>query len=218
MPLRLALLFQHGNFVGREYAAALAAAGRSALLIAAGSFSEASRTREEQRTGGLWQPPPLPAWPQHRFAALEDPALWALLREAGTDLAIQGGVGLLTPAMIAVPRLGILNVHPGRLPDYRGSACPEWALLNGDPVVATAHLVDAGLDTGPVVCARPYPVAPGTPYVRIRAGLYAHCAATLLEAIDLLERHGAGIAVPQPAGGRRWPPLPAEKLAMLLAR
>lgn len=47
---------------------------------------------------------------------------------------------------------GVVNAHLGDLPRYRGNACPNWAILNGEKsVVLSFHLMDAGLDTGPII-------------------------------------------------------------------
>ena len=34
-----------------------------------------------------------------------------------------------------------VNIHPGSLPSYRGKNCPEWAVLQGDKVIITAHIM-----------------------------------------------------------------------------
>jgi methionyl-tRNA formyltransferase len=49
-------------------------------------------------------------------------------------------------------KYGIANAHAGDLPRYRGNACPNWAILNQeDDVVLSFHLMDEGLDSGPVI-------------------------------------------------------------------
>lgn len=227
--LRTALLCQDGNFVGREYHARLVEAGLAPdLVVLAGRMAPESVARERERTGGLWSPPPIPDWPTVlRFEKLAEPALWRAVAAAGIDVAIQGGVGILKPEMIAVPRLGILNVHPGRLPQYRGNACPEWAIHDGDEIWATAHMIDAGIDTGPVVCARRYAIAPGWGYAEMRANLYAHCAGVLVEALRRIEGAGgeglAALLQPQDERLARYrPPMDAAALdrvkALMAAR
>lgn len=215
--MRAALLFQHGNFVGREYLAALVAAGRTPdLVVSVGAMTSQSVAREVERTGGLWNPPAIPPHiPVHVFTGLNDPTLWSLLRQHDIDVAIQGGVGILKADMIAVPKIGFLNVHPGRLPQYRGNACPEWALLNGDEVCATAHMIDAGIDTGPVVTAMRYEIDPNWSYAAFRAHLYAHCARVLCSALDILDAAGrSGIATvlhrQDESFARYWPALDDE--------
>jgi methionyl-tRNA formyltransferase len=220
MSLTTALLFQDGNYVGREYYSALAEAGHAPTLVAAvGRIRSKSVEREIARTGGGWNPPAIPNDVRfHRFEDLNDPALPALLRARDIDLAIQGGLGILGPAVLGAPRIGFVNIHPGRLPAYRGNSCPEWALLEGQPVMATAHLIDEGIDTGPVIHAREMAIDPGWAYENFRAHLYGHCANVLIEAIARLERDGPGCATPQPEAGACYrDPMPDETMARVRA-
>ncbi len=49
-------------------------------------------------------------------------------------------------------RHGIVNAHAGDLPRYRGNACPNWAILAGEPrAFATLHLMGDGIDDGPIL-------------------------------------------------------------------
>ena len=50
-------------------------------------------------------------------------------------------------------RLGVINLHGGLSPDYRGADCTFWALYNGEPenIGCTLHYIDAGIDTGKVI-------------------------------------------------------------------
>ena len=221
--MRLALLFADGNFVGREYYSALAAAGvEPALVATVGRMSEDSVAREIERTGGRWQPPGVPdRVVAARFDRTGDPALVKLLAAANIDVAIQGGIGILKGDVLTAPRIGWLNIHPGKLPQYRGNACPEWAILNDDPVVATAHLVDEGIDTGPVICDAPYEIDPKWSYHDFRANLYRHCAGLMLEAIAKLAAspRGTDVARPQPeAGAHYWPALDRQQAEAVQAR
>lgn len=223
--LRSALLFMDGNFVGREYYARLVEAGREPdLVVTVGVISEASTAWEIRRTGGKWNPPPLPDGKVvRRFAKMADPELWDFIAAERIDVCIQGGIGILKSHMIAAPRIGFINVHPGRLPQYRGNSCPEWALYNNDPIWATAHLIDEGIDTGPVIAAQPMSLAPGWSYTDIRANIYAHCARVLISALEKLEawdgRDLSAVAQAQTeTGAHYWPQIPPEKLAELQDR
>lgn len=57
---------------------------------------------------------------------------------------------LLSEAVLAVPRVGALNLHPAYLPYNRGWHTASWALLDGTPFGATLHWMDEGLDTGDI--------------------------------------------------------------------
>ncbi|MGB8989967.1 MAG: formyltransferase family protein [Candidatus Sulfotelmatobacter sp.] len=75
----------------------------------------------------------------------------ARLREWSPDLIIFTGGNILRKEILGLPRLGILNVHLGLLPEVRGMSSPEWSLLQGVPLGITFHYMDAGIDTGPIL-------------------------------------------------------------------
>jgi methionyl-tRNA formyltransferase len=59
---------------------------------------------------------------------------------------------VISPRLIAIPRLGWINVHASLLPKYRGAAPINWAIINGEKVTGlTTMQIDAGLDTGPTL-------------------------------------------------------------------
>ena len=59
---------------------------------------------------------------------------------------------IIKPRLLDIPSHGIINFHNGPVPRYRGVHIPSWAIINGEERHAvTWHLVDEGVDTGPVV-------------------------------------------------------------------
>lgn len=60
---------------------------------------------------------------------------------------------IFKPALIAIPRLGVLNLHSGILPNYRGVMASFWAILNGKKSLGTTlhYINDGSIDTGAVV-------------------------------------------------------------------
>jgi folate-dependent phosphoribosylglycinamide formyltransferase PurN len=83
----------------------------------------------------------------------------ARLREWSPDLIIFTGGNILRKQLLDVPRLGVLNVHLGLLPEVRGMSSPEWSLLIHVPVGVTIHYIDAGIDTGPILQRCDFPDA-----------------------------------------------------------
>ncbi len=76
------------------------------------------------------------------------------LAQANCDVAISvSWVNIIAAEPIGAFRCGILNVHGGDLPRYRGNAPFAWAILNGEPHVGiSVHLMDAGeVDSGAIV-------------------------------------------------------------------
>ncbi len=68
---------------------------------------------------------------------------------------------LLPASILALPRFGVINLHPSLLPKYRGRAPVNWAILRGETRLGlTAHWVDAGMDTGDIIAQRAFELAP----------------------------------------------------------
>lgn len=72
------------------------------------------------------------------------------------DLAIVYGFSWkLPPAVLRMPRFGVLNIHSSLLPKYRGPAPVIWAIRNGDPEIGfTIHRMDENFDTGPILAQK----------------------------------------------------------------
>lgn len=84
-----------------------------------------------------------------------------LVAESGARFLIYSGVGgqIVSERVL---RLGprFLHMHSGYLPEYRGSTTLYYALLNGDLPGVSAIFLDPGIDTGPIIERRHYPVPP----------------------------------------------------------
>lgn len=90
-----------------------------------------------------------------------DEATGAFLTERAPDLLwITDYRYLLPMEAVAAAPLGAVNLHPSLLPRYRGRAPINWAILHGERTLGlTAHIVDAGTDTGPILGQRRYTLA-----------------------------------------------------------
>ena len=91
-----------------------------------------------------------------------DAAMAGWLEELGVQLVVCAGyMHLLTPSFLDRFPERIVNVHPSLLPDFPGFRAIEEALASGvETTGVTVHLVDEGLDTGPIVRQEPVPVEP----------------------------------------------------------
>jgi methionyl-tRNA formyltransferase len=66
---------------------------------------------------------------------------------------------ILPPELLALAPLGAVNVHGGLLPEYRGGHVMNWAIINGERQTGvTLHYMDAGIDAGPVIADRRFPI------------------------------------------------------------
>ncbi len=87
----------------------------------------------------------------------------AVLEEAGTEwVCLAGYMRLLSAGFVARYRHRMVNIHPSLLPAFPGLAAQEQAIEHGVRVAGcTVHLVDEGLDSGPIVEQRCVPVLDG---------------------------------------------------------
>ena len=92
------------------------------------------------------------------------------------------GADLVPASMLAVPPLGTINPHYGLLPAYRGMNVTEWSVYRGDPVGVTIHLVDPGVDTGPILLREEIALDPGETLVSLRRRHQELAARLLVEA------------------------------------
>jgi methionyl-tRNA formyltransferase len=83
----------------------------------------------------------------------------AALREFGPTLGVVVGTYILRPSVFEIPTLGMINLHCGKVPQYRGAAPAFWELYEGDREVGiTIHWVEATLDAGDIVCQETFPL------------------------------------------------------------
>ncbi len=96
-----------------------------------------------------------------RGKAFREPPGMRLLEDIGLDLLI--GVHfpyVAPPEVLALPKIGVMNLHPAYLPFNRGWHTPSWAILENTPIGATLHFMDAGVDTGDIVYQKRLDVRP----------------------------------------------------------
>ena len=108
------------------------------------------KQRAERASVPVWQPD-----------SLRDPAVQAELATLQIDALIVVAYGLiLPPEVLALPRLGCVNVHASLLPRWRGAAPIQRAIEAGDAETGVClMLMDQGLDTGPVLMRRSLAIA-----------------------------------------------------------
>ena len=82
------------------------------------------------------------------------------LKTLAPDVIVVAAFGQLLPqTVLDIPPCGTINLHPSLLPKYRGAAPIQWALINGETETGvTLMLLDAGEDTGDIICAERIPI------------------------------------------------------------
>ena len=80
------------------------------------------------------------------------------------DLIVFGGTRIIRGDLLEYPKDGVINSHPGLLPECRGSASPAWSVYHDIPIGASTHFCDNGIDTGTLLMRRQFPVKRGMTY------------------------------------------------------
>lgn len=134
----------------------------------------------------VWQP-----------AKVRAPAFLEPFATLGADVAVVVAFGQIFPtALLALPRFGCVNLHASLLPRHRGAAPIQAAIAAGDGETGvTTMLMEAGLDTGPILLQRATPIADDEDAPSLSARLATLGAELMIETLEGLER---GAVVPRP--------------------
>lgn len=94
--------------------------------------------------------------PLHYVRTMHDPDAMAVMRAVAPDLVFcVGWTQLLRRDLLALPRLGCIGFHASMLPEYRGRAPVNWAIIRGERETGNSMIVlDEGVDTGDIVAQR----------------------------------------------------------------
>lgn len=92
---------------------------------------------------------------------LRDGEAMKIIKEIQPDCIVVVAYGKILPKEILdFPRYGCINIHASLLPQYRGSAPIQWAVINGEKETGvTIMQMDEGVDTGDMLCQRSIPIA-----------------------------------------------------------
>jgi methionyl-tRNA formyltransferase len=119
------------------------------------------------------------------------------LRELDPDFLVVIAFGHILPEKIlALPRMGAINIHASLLPCYRGPAPIQWAIINGEKETGvTAMMMDKGMDTGDILATSKIDISPEDTSASLHDRL-ASLSADLL--IRVLNRFKTGKIAPTP--------------------
>jgi methionyl-tRNA formyltransferase len=111
-------------------------------------------------------------------------------RRVMPDVAVIIAYGQIIPAsLIAIPRLGWVNLHGSLLPKYRGAAPVHWAIVRGETHTGlTTMQIDAGLDTGPILLKKELEIGADETSPELSARLAEAGAPLMVETLRGLER------------------------------
>lgn len=164
------------------------------MLLTSGTEAAPSQLATVARRRGV---PVLPA------ARVRDPGFGRTLREEGIDLLLNAhSLHIAAEEVVAAPRIGSFNLHPGPLPEYAGLHPVSWALVHGERRHGvTLHWMDATIDTGAVAYRRDFAIGATDSALAVTA----RCTTVGLELVAELLRAAthAPASIPRRAQDRR---------------
>lgn len=94
-------------------------------------------------------------------ANLKAPGFLSELKSLEADLQIVVAFRMLPEAVWRMPRLGTFNLHASLLPEYRGAAPINWAIINGENRTGvTTFFINQDIDTGAIIMQKEVPISP----------------------------------------------------------
>ncbi len=121
------------------------------------------------------------------------------LKTLAPDVIVVAAFGQLLPqTVLDIPPCGTINLHPSLLPRYRGAAPIQWALINGETETGvTLMLLDAGEDTGDIICAERIPIKATHTALTLTEQLATLGAKQLVQVLSKMPKHAPPPATPQ---------------------
>ena len=151
---------------------------------------------------------------------MKDSAFVEQLRSYDANLQVVVAFRMLPEVVWAMPRFGTFNVHAALLPQYRGAAPINWAIINGETLTGvTTFFLDHDIDTGRIIEQRTFPIPDDADAEYVYDGLMhlgADIALSTIDKIIAADGHPAStpqLSVPPLQGDLQSPCLkPAPKL------
>ena len=124
---------------------------------------------------------------------MKDAEFLEQLRAWKADLQVVVAFRMLPEVVWSMPRFGTFNVHAALLPQYRGAAPINWAVINGETETGvTTFFLDKDIDTGRIIKRKYFPIPDSANVEYVYDGLMRLGAELAIETIDLLCEKVAG--------------------------
>ncbi len=130
---------------------------------------------------------------------MKDPAFLEELKSYNADLQVVVAFRMLPEEVWAMPRFGTFNVHAALLPQYRGAAPINWAVINGETQTGvTTFFLDKDIDTGRIIMQKTFEIKDNYNVEDVYDGLMSLGASIAIETIDkIIAGNGNVLSMPQ---------------------
>jgi methionyl-tRNA formyltransferase len=139
------------------------------------------------------------------------------LKDRSVSIIVNAGTPrILKKNILDIPKRGVVNVHPGILPKYRGCTVLEWAIYNNDKVGNTAHFMSEGIDEGPIILYDEYKFSKTDSYSDVRTKVYKGGFSLMARAVKKIINDDLCVSsLPVQGVGDYWDVMPDDKLGVV---
>jgi len=127
------------------------------------------------------------------------------LQRVRPRLIVLGGTRIIRDPILSFPLDGVINAHPGLLPECRGSASPAWSVYHDIKIGSTCHICSPGIDTGDLLDKREVPVKRGATYNDLCYFTLCLSGTLMTEAVTHYAKHGNFDSIRQKQGESAHP-------------
>jgi len=121
--------------------------------------------------------------------SLKDEAFLSELKGLNANLQVVVAFRMLPEAVWRMPELGTFNLHASLLPNYRGAAPINWAIINGEPKTGvTTFFIDDKIDTGAMILSAETAIGPDESAGELHDRLMELGSSTVIETLKLIEK------------------------------
>lgn len=132
--------------------------------------------------------------------SLRDEDFITALKESDADLFIVVAFRMLPKLVWEIPAMGTINLHGSLLPEYRGAAPINWAVINGEKETGvTTFFIDEEIDTGHIIMADRMSIGENETAGEVHDRMMVLGAETVAKTVELIRK---GEATPQPQQGK----------------
>lgn len=161
------------------------------------------------RHGSILRPSPVKQYAlEHNIPVLQpekmkDPLFVEQLKALNADIQVVVAFRMLPEIVWSMPRFGTFNVHAALLPQYRGAAPINWAVINGETKTGvTTFFLDHDIDTGRIIMQREFDIPDDADVEYVYDGLMHLGADICIDTLNLVLEKGEEVeAIPQQEEG-----------------
>lgn len=143
-----------------------------------------------------------------------------LIKNLSVDVLLNAGTPRkLSKLILNTTPYGVINIHPGILPQYRGCSAVEWSIYNNDRIGNTAHFMTENYDDGPIIIKEKYNFSKENNYSSIRVKTFEKGCVLAAKALNIVKERKMNLKnaiLQDETQAKFWKPIPDHKFKRVI--